>query len=159
MPIHLPTNTPLQGVELDIEEDADAFIIERDAGAPNEEGRLLDPPTLTEFPELEEELKDALKLVKKAHPKLVADKRKRDELSNAVLARVLAEKLAEYPTSVAQDRELLRKGDVKGRARMAVEVRLGEKVLLEEAIAMVKAREGGAGGEDGGERPVKKMRT
>lgn len=113
---------------------------------------------MTEFPELEEELKEALKLVKKQKPNLVTDKRKRDEIANAVLTQVLSEKLAEYPTSVQDDRELLEKKDLKSRHRMAIEVRLGEKVLLEEALAMLKERS--AAQVDGAdERPAKRTRN
>ncbi|KAJ4984821.1 SET domain-containing protein [Stagonosporopsis vannaccii] len=145
------------GVEIDAEEDGDPFIIERDSGAPNEEGRLIEKAKLDEFPELEEELKDALKIIKKHKPELVADKRKRDGITNTVITQVLTEKLAEYPTSVQEDRALLKKSGLTKRHRMAIEVRLGEKVLLEEALAMLKARTEAATYESE-ERPAKKTK-
>ncbi|KAF3004326.1 hypothetical protein E8E13_009393 [Curvularia kusanoi] len=144
------------GVEIDPEdEDEDDFIIERDSGAPNEEGRLVEPATMSEFPELEEELKDALKVIKKQKSDVVADKRKRDDIANTVLVQVLTEKLAAYPTTIEEDRSLSKNPEITHRHRMAVQVRLGEKVLLEEAIAMVKAR---ATVDEHSEKPAKKSR-
>jgi SET domain-containing protein 6 len=98
----------LQGVELDVDEDGDTFIIERDSGAPNEEGRLIEEAKMTEFPELEEELKDALKVIKKHKPDVFADKKQRDGIINAVITQVLTDKLAEYPTSIKEDRAMLK---------------------------------------------------
>lgn len=147
-----------QGVENDAEEDEDPFVIERDSGAPNEEGRLVESAKMDEFPELEEDLKDALKIVKKHKPELVTDKKKRDEIVNAVITRVLTDKLAGYSTSIRDDRALLKKPDLTNRHRMAIEVRLGEKVLLEEALAMLRARmEVPSVGSD--RRPTKKQKS
>ena len=147
-----------QGVEIDAEENEDPFVIERDSGAPNEEGRLTEEAKMSEFPELEEELKDALKMVKKHKPELITDKMKRDEIVNIVITRVLSEKLAEYPTSIREDRALLKKSDLTNRRRMAIEVRLGEKLLLEEALAMLRARQDDAPME-GADRPAKKLKS
>ena len=147
-----------QGVENDAEEDEDPFVIERDSGAPNEEGRLVESAKMDEFPELEEDLKDALKIVKKHKPELVTDKKKRDEIVNAVITQVLTDKLAGYSTSIRDDRALLKKPDLTNRHRMAIEVRLGEKVLLEEALAMLRARmEVPSVGSD--RRPTKKQKS
>ena len=147
-----------QGVEIDAEENEDPFVIERDSGAPNEEGRLTEEAKMSEFPELEEELKDALKMVKKHKPELITDKMKRDEIVNIVITRVLSEKLAEYPTSIREDRALLKKSDLTNRRRMAIEVRLGEKLLLEEALAMLRARQDDAS-MGGADRPAKKLKS
>lgn len=140
-----------------MEENDEPFIIERDSGAPNEEGRLVEEAKLHEFPELEEELKDALKTIKKRKPEAVVDKRKRDGILNVVLEKVLTEKLSQYSTSVEEDRALLHKSDLPIRHRMAVEVRLGEKVLLKEALEMLKERTHVASNEDE-ERPAKKVK-
>ncbi|KAJ4326417.1 Ribosomal lysine N-methyltransferase 4 [Neodidymelliopsis sp. IMI 364377] len=145
-------------LEIDSEENDEPFIIERDSGAPNEEGRLVEETKLNEFPELEEELRDALKIIKKHRPYVVADKRKRDDIITIVITQLLTEKLAEYPTSVQEDRELLQKPSLGDRQRMAIEVRLGEKSLLEEALAMLKARMDTARDENG-ERPAKKLKS
>lgn len=141
-----------------MDEEGDAFIIERDSGAPNEEGRLIEEAKMNEFPELEEELKDALKVIKKHKPGVIADKRKRDEIANAVITQVLADKLAEYPSSIREDRATLKKSDITNRHRMAIEVRLGEKVLLEEALAMLSSRNDAVANE-GEERPTKKIKS
>jgi SET domain-containing protein 6 len=85
-------------------------------------------------------LKDALKMIKKKKPDVIADKRKRDGIANTVLTQVLSEKLAAYPTSVEEDQTLLEKSDISHRHRMAIQVRLGEKALLEEALAMLDDR-------------------
>lgn len=113
---------------------------------------------MNEFPELEEELKDALKIIKKHKSDVVADKKERDHILNAVITQVLTDKLAEYPSSIRDDRAILKKSDITNRHRMAIEVRLGEKVLLEEAIAMLKARED-AGANEVEERPAKKIKS
>lgn len=148
----------MQGVEIDADEDEDPFIIERDSGAPNEQGRLVEEARMDEFPELEEELKDALKVIKKHRPDVVTDKNQRDGIINAVLTKVLTNKLATYPTSIREDRAMLKKSDITNRHRMAIEVRLGEKILLEEALTMLKVRSD-AGANEGEERPAKKIKS
>jgi SET domain-containing protein 6 len=102
-------------------------------------------------------LKDALKMIKKKKPDVIADKRKRDGIANTVLTQVLSEKLAAYPTSVEEDQTLLEKSDISHRHRMAIQVRLGEKALLEEALAMLKGRTTDLPNEHA-ERPTKKAR-
>ncbi|KAH6620520.1 SET domain-containing protein RMS1 [Boeremia exigua] len=141
-------------VEIDAEEDSDPFIIERDSGAPNEEGRLVEEAQISEFPELEEELKDALKTIRKHKPDIIADKRKRDMIVTSVLTHILNEKLAEYPTSVREDQAMLEKPGLANRRRMAIEVRLGEKRLLEEALAFLEARTE----HEAEERPAKRLK-
>jgi SET domain-containing protein 6 len=148
----------LQNINIDAKENDDYFIIERDSGAPNEEGRLVEDAKLHEFPELEEELRDALKTIKKHKPEAVADKRKRDEIAITVITQVLTEKLAEYPTSVQEDKALLEKSNLANRHRMAIEVRLGEKLLLEESLAMMKER-ADAVSKESEERPAKKHKS
>lgn len=103
-------------------------------------------------------MRDALKIIKKQKPEAVVDKRKRDEIANTVVLQVLAEKLLDYPTSIEEDRAALQKPDLTNRQRMAVEVRLGEKVLLEEALTMLKARMT-VGLNETEERPAKKVKS
>lgn len=145
-------------MEIDADEESDPFIIERDSGAPNEEGRLVEEAKMNDFPELEEELKDALKVIKKHRPDVITHKKQRDGIVNAVIIAVLTNKLAEYPTSIREDRAMLKKSDITNRTRMAIEMRLGEKILLEEALTMLKARND-AGTEEGEQRPAKKMKS
>lgn len=96
-------------------------------------------------------------MIKKKKPDVIADKRKRDGIANTVLTQVLSEKLAAYPTSVEEDQTLLEKSDISHRHRMAIQVRLGEKALLEEALAMLKGRTTDSPNEHA-ERPTKKAR-
>ncbi|KAI5780384.1 hypothetical protein EDC01DRAFT_753908 [Geopyxis carbonaria] len=73
----------------------------------------------------------------------------------AVLREVVRRQLVAYGSSVEEDEALLRRGSVGRRERMAVEVRVGEKRILE-ALAAELGRVGrgkrGAGHEDEGGR-------
>lgn len=55
-----------------------------------------------------------------------------------IIKRALSDRLAEYPTSIAEDEQLLRLAT--GRRRMAIEVRLGEKHLIQKAEALVDSK-------------------
>jgi SET domain-containing protein 6 len=137
----------------------DYFIIERDSGEPDSEGRLTYPAELQEISqELDEQLKAFLKALKKSDPFIFADKRKRDEICNAATAQALTAKLEQYPTSVEEDEALLKQTNLAKRHRMAVEVRLGEKMLLREVIALTQ---GGSitSGEAHEDRPTKRAKT
>lgn len=111
------------------------FIIERDSGDPSSYGTLEQLAVLREIsPELDEQLKLFLKAVRKRDPK-----RKRDDgIFNTVVERALKARLAQYPTSVEDDEALLSKDNIGKRHRMAVEVRLGEKRVLQEALVLVQ---------------------
>lgn len=85
--------------------------------------------------DLQEQLKSFLKGIKKAQPENIPDKRKRDEIHQAVLTKTLEALAARYPTSISEDQILLNGQNLGQRARMATVVRLGEKKLLQEAIA------------------------
>lgn len=113
---------------------------------------------MNEFPEFEEELKDALKTIKKKNPEVFADRKQRDEIANSIITQVLKEKLKDYPTSISEDRAELRKSNLTNRRRMAIEIRLGEKVLLEEALAMLRAR-AEVDVPESEQRPVKKLKN
>ena len=110
------------------------FIIERDSGEPSSYGTLTHPAVLREISlELEEQLKTFLKLLKKRDAK----RKRSDFVYNTILEKVLKARLAQYPTSIEHDQGLLSRDDLGKRHRMAVEVRLGEKHLLQEALALV----------------------
>ncbi|KAM0328848.1 hypothetical protein ACHAQA_005264 [Verticillium albo-atrum] len=147
--------------QIDDEEIEDFFVVERDSGEPGSDGRFTEPAVLREIsPELVEQLKEFLKAVKKLDSNRIPDKRKRDEICDAVIAKVLEARFAQYPTSVETDEALLREPDLPARRRMAVVVRLGEKQLLLEAIALAHAKaQGSATGEEGEERASKKARV
>jgi hypothetical protein len=91
---------------------------------------------------LKEQLKEFLKAIREVDASLVPDKRKRDEISAAVVASVLEALAAQYPTTIAQDEALLQSGGLDERTKMAAAVRLGEKVLLREALGVVGGSEG-----------------
>ena len=92
--------------------------------------------------ELEEQLDSFLKTLRKIEPNALSGKRKRSQLFDSVLENVLLAKLASYPTSVQEDEQILTQAHISVRHRMAVQVRLGEKRLLEEALALVHSKAG-----------------
>lgn len=108
--------------------------MERETGEVNSDGTFAELARFESMPEdLQEQLKTFLKGIKKAQPDAIPDKRKRDEIHQAVLAKTLEALVARYPTSISEDENLL-KQDLNQRTRMAIAVRLGEKKLLQEAI-------------------------
>lgn len=90
-----------------------------------------------------------LKALKKSNPGLIAEKRKREDIFNTVVTKALAAKLAQYPTSIEDDEKLLKIGSLEKRHRMTIEVRLGEKRLLHEALALLQGGEDEVKGQTG----------
>ncbi|EKJ72719.1 hypothetical protein FPSE_07119 [Fusarium pseudograminearum CS3096] len=118
------------------EEFEDTFVLERDTGEINSDGTFAEPAKFEGMPEdLQEQLKSFLKGIKKVQSDTIPDKRKRDEIHQAVLVKTLEALAARYPTSISEDQTLLNGQNLDQRARMATVVRLGEKKLLQEAIA------------------------
>jgi len=77
------------------------------------------------------QVKELLKSLRNVIPHLSID-------SNSqwrIIKRALSSRLAEYPTSIAEDEQLLKAAT--GRRRMAIEVRLGEKHLIRKAQTLV----------------------
>jgi SET domain-containing protein 6 len=130
-------------VEAEEEEELEEyFIIERDSGEPDSEGRLTFQAKLHNVSlELEEQMKAVIKALKKSKPDAISKKRKRDEISGVVIMKALKSKLAQYPTLVEEDETLLTSDGLEKRRRMAIEVRVGEKRILQEALALVKGAE------------------
>ncbi|KAI2629201.1 SET domain-containing protein [Hypomontagnella submonticulosa] len=121
--------------ELDLEEIEDAFVIERDAGEPDSTGKLREEATFKELPaDLVEQIHMVLKAIRKVSPTTIPDKTVRDEITLLAIHRALEMRLAQYPTSQAYDLDLVSRDKVSGRQKMAVVVRWGEKVLLQEAL-------------------------
>jgi SET domain-containing protein 6 len=108
--------------------------------------------------ELDEQLGSFLKTLKKSNPEAFVDKRKRDEICNAAVSAALTAKLKQYPTSLQDDEALLKNEDLTRRHQMALQVRIGEKKLLQEAIALVQGSIGPTQ-ECDGERATKKTKT
>ncbi|KAF6823205.1 set domain protein [Colletotrichum musicola] len=145
--------------QVDPEDLEDVFVLERDSGEPDSEGRLNTPAVVREISaELEEQLKAVLKAIKKANGDLIPDKRKRDEVYQAVVVQALQKILGQYPTSIQEDEALLASGNLASRQKMAVEVRLGEKKLLREALAFAGSL-GAPAAEEEPERSAKRTRT
>ncbi|KAF5668102.1 hypothetical protein FHETE_5368 [Fusarium heterosporum] len=125
----------IRGTLEEEEEFEDTFVLERETGEVNSDGTFAGSARFEGMPEdLQEQLKTFLKGVKKAQSDTIPDKRKRDEIHEAVLAKTLEALAARYPTSISEDESLLRGQNLNQRARMATIVRLGEKKLLQEAI-------------------------
>lgn len=64
-----------------------------------------------------------------------------------VLKEIVVQRRNRYGTSIAEDNALLRNNQVQGRFRMAIEVRLGEKEILADALAFIQQRIDGLGQE------------
>ncbi|KAJ6780444.1 hypothetical protein PWT90_09217 [Aphanocladium album] len=149
---------------LDEDELEDTFVLERDCPEVTPEGTFPAAPAAAQFValpgDLQEQLKEFLKAVRAVDPGLIPDKRKRDELQGAIVARVLAQLEAQYPTTLAQDEQLLLASDavLGDKERMALVVRVGEKRLLQEARQFLEAAAQRGGGGDGTASPVKKAR-
>ena len=132
----------VEAIRRDLDEDEleDTFVLERESGEPNPDGTFATQASLSDMPgDLREQLKEFLKAIKKLQPESIPDKRKRDEVQQAVLLRVLQKLGARYTTSSTEDALLLQQNGLPERSRMAAQVRLGEKKLLQEAIALMDA--------------------
>ncbi|KAH7165642.1 UV-endonuclease UvdE-domain-containing protein [Dactylonectria macrodidyma] len=136
-------NSTLEKLRAELEEEEefeDTFVLERETGEVNSDGTFSGPANFEGMPEdLQQQLKVFLKGVKKAQPEAIPDKRKRDEIQQAVQAKTLQSLVSRYSTSIFEDELLLKSNGLAPRARMAVEVRLGEKKLLREAIAALSS--------------------
>ncbi|KAF2962760.1 hypothetical protein GQX73_g10809 [Xylaria multiplex] len=148
--------------EFDPEEFEDAFVIDRDLGEPDSRGEFHGPKTLKNLPEdLREQINAILKAVRKISPETIPDKQKRDEICFSTMGRAFELKLSEYPTSTADDAKLLASNTVSGRPGMALFVRYGEKLLLQEAINLASEKINGSVGSPGDDvQPsAKRLRT
>ncbi|RBR25107.1 uncharacterized protein FIESC28_02015 [Fusarium coffeatum] len=126
----------IRGALEEDEEFEDTFVLERETGEVNSDGTFAGPAKFESMPEdLQEQLKTFLKGIKKAQPAAIPDKRKRDEIHQAVLEKTMEALAARYPTSIPEDEVLLNGQNLSQRARMATVVRLGEKKLLREAMS------------------------
>lgn len=133
----------------------DSFVLERETSEPNPDGTFAAASPAFTGPDesLVAQLKGFCKAIKKINPDLIPDKRKRDSVIEAVLAKSLHALEARYPTDVAEDERLLREGGLGQRRRMAIEVRMGEKKLLQEAKNFLR------GQQDGESEASKRART
>lgn len=129
----------LRKVEDEDEHDvSDGFTLERDSGDPNEEGLCTHPAKFVSFPEdlvgvLQDVVSEVtvLSSIRQREPKELEQEVKRQIL--VILRTIVEKRTEEYATRLEEDEELL-KGEISERMRMAVEVRLGEKRVLREAM-------------------------
>lgn len=150
---------------LDEDELEEGFVIERGAEDPDSEGRVAEVERTADAPEeLVEQLKAVMKAVKKVSPDAVPDKAARDKVIYSTVARALDERTRQYGTTLEQDLKQYEEGshgaDQKvRRQRMALDVRIGEKILLKQAAESVKQRLAElAKAESDGEKPSAKRR-
>jgi N-lysine methyltransferase SETD6 len=150
---------------LDEDELDEAFVVERGAEDPDSEGRVAEAEGRAGPPEeLVEQLKAVMKAVKKVRPDAVPDKVTRDRIIYSTIARALDERAGQYRTTLEQDLRQYEDGgggaDQKvHRQRMALDVRIGEKVLLRQAAETVRAKLAElAKAESDGEKPSAKRR-
>ncbi|KAJ3578019.1 hypothetical protein NPX13_g2545 [Xylaria arbuscula] len=140
----LPVDNTIWGqasAQFDPEDFEDAFVIDRDLDEPDSQGQYHGSKTLKSLPEdLREQINTILKAIRKLSPATIPDKQRRDEICLSAMGRAFELKLAEYPTSTAQDEKLLSSNTVSGRPRMAVFVRYGEKLILQEAISLASEK-------------------
>lgn len=136
----------------------DTFVLERESPEVNSDGTFSGPAVLEGLPaDMMEQVKVFLKAVKKVYPDAISDKRKRDEVTHGALARILPVLESRYPTSAVDDERLLEQGGLTKRAGMAIEVRLGEKKLLQEAKALISGlSEGGPDTANGANKKQKR---
>jgi hypothetical protein len=134
-------------------------VLERETSEVNPDGTFGGPANFQSMPEdLQEQLKVVLKEVKKSQPQIIPDKRKRDEIHHAILVKTLERLISQYPTSAIEDALLLKNEEQGSRTRMAIEVRLGEKRLLQEALRAITADEDTEMTMDGDDAPQKRTK-
>lgn len=151
------TDKDIQTAMAAVEEDEfeDSFVFERDPVEPTSEGIL--PKTSSRVKTIPAELATQtaalLNSLLKANMSLVIDS---SDIVWELIRRATTLRLAEYPTSLEEDEKLLR--DSTGRKRMAIEIRLGEKQLLREALNLID-RELQRNSNGHGEPVTKRQRT
>lgn len=140
----------------------ESYTFERDSGDPEDDGRLTYEPKFRQLPEgLERRLVYIIfHLARKKNNDYITNNNKVDMVYK-VIVEALQHRLMEYPDAVRRDEAILALENLPKRKRMAVEVRLGEKRLLQEALEFVielrkkKAEEQES--EDAGKEIAKRM--
>lgn len=137
--IHTVINDHFGGKQtssLDEEDLEESFVVERESGDPDETGINT---SQAEFIGFSEELQDQVNHFVASALRINIDNMKKPEklkLKSAfaeIMAKTIPLRLEQYSTTVEQDEELLKKRETTGRLKMAIDVRLGEKKLLQEA--------------------------
>ncbi|KAH8847760.1 hypothetical protein MCOR27_001882 [Pyricularia oryzae] len=138
----------------------DSYPLERACEDPDEFGQLQGTPSFSELPEeLLDMAKARFKEIKTIRPDAVPDKKFRDRIIYSAVREAASAKMAEYGTTLEEDLAKLSTLDSnQPRLRMAMEVRIGEKKLLHEAIAWLdgKIGDGAANGDMEVDEPASK---
>lgn len=117
--------------------DDEAFVLERDSDGPGDDGLFEGDAKFTQLPE---DLVDALSdIVKHAIPEAGTDPKLLKGRVLELAKSVIEARTAEYATTIEEDESLLARG-AQGRSKMAIDVRLGEKRLLREALDWTEER-------------------
>ncbi|KIW15658.1 hypothetical protein PV08_05707 [Exophiala spinifera] len=143
------------GLDLDLDfddgvenDDSAAFVLERDSGDPDDQGLCVVDAKFVSFPE------DMVNVVGHVVTRVLSSsssttkpfKSKKDEAKRIkgvtldILKSIVLRRLDLYPTTLAEDQNLLLNTTTTIRERMAVNVRLGEKRLLVEALEWTESK-------------------
>ncbi|KAF4589665.1 SET domain protein [Ophiocordyceps camponoti-floridani] len=115
---------------IDTQELDDSIMLERDSLGEGPVGKFIDTPSVYKLPEAaSRQLKSLLKALPEAN--LPHDKPSREAAKRAIISRAITAMQSRYPTTTAQDEQLLQQ-DMSKRRRMAIQVRLGEKRIMDE---------------------------
>lgn len=149
---------------VDDEDQEDYFVIDYGADEPDSSGQVggSAAEATCKFPdELWDQTKSFLKNVKKISPEVLQDKTRRDEIMYSAVLRALERRASQYATTLEQDRAVSRGGHMDERVRMALDVRMGEKMLLSQASVAMRERLGkvASQGSDPEAPPAKRRRT
>lgn len=138
----------LAAVEEDEDNEAkDGFLLDRESGEPNDEGFCSSEAKFVKFPdELVEVITDILSesLRSDSKKRKLDDDAKRVMLKRealSIMSKIATERLKQYSTSIEDDEAILSRLSEKPRLKMAIEVRLGEKKLLKEALDWVDEKQ------------------
>jgi hypothetical protein len=140
-----------------LEEIEDSFVLDRDLDEPDSTGQTHEELKIKHLPtDLEEQLITLLKAVRKLSPDTIPDKQRRNDIVLSVMQRAFELRLAQYPTDVDSDSQLLSQVGSLSRFDMAVVVRRGEKLLLKEAVDLVRDQISESYSQANGEGPTAK---
>ena len=124
----------------------DGFLLERECDDPSDEGTLTGEARFVKFSdEMVETITDVVGSVLKSNTKKrnLSDAAKQALLKYealTIMEEIAMQKLKQYQTTEQTDVALLRNGQLPRRQTMAIEVRLGEKQLLAEAVNWTKEK-------------------
>lgn len=138
----------LAAIEADEDSEAkEGFLLDRDSGEPSEEGLCETVVKFTKFPEeLVEVITDVVSelLQSESRKRKLDDEAQRTLLKRealSILRKIAAERLKQYSTTADEDEAIIAKPDTTGRRKMGVDVRLGEKRLLIEAMDWISEKQ------------------